>query len=575
MAKEVLCPICGATYNLAEAQLGKKVRCKKCEHAFTAGGEPRRREEDDDEGAGIQTEPRGRPRPRARKDRDRDDDRPRKTRSAEEQARPRSREGSGQPMTAIVITCVALGVLVLCCGGGLGAYYLLPFSQTPQPPPPMIQRPLNPPILPAPVAQANPPRPAFPPVEAPPVIVFPPDFPQGGFPGGRLGPGARMGPPITNVKEALGAVRDNDPARRWAGADWLSRATRDEAQAAEVSKALDPLVRNAQPDVFGHDPPRQGALKALKVWGTKENVPTLVQFLQREKGNHGAPVHMADQLKEAMTDLARIGDERGVEGIFPWVGDFFIGAAAEGALREMGPAAAKGLVKYYNDPDDAGRGRRFPGEDGNGGKRQVVRRLLREIGTKPEVILAQVALDLKTGDSGRRRLAAECLDTLPLVEALRDEMSRALNAALEDPSQDVAAACLKAAKTWGTRENVPALIRHVGEGGQLNTRREAAMEALAALKDERGIWPIARWLGDPFNGQGAEAAIKQFGPTAEKVGLEHLKDAEGPSRLQAWRVLAVVGTPANVPTMKAAIAKERDPVLRTAATNAVRLVEQR
>ena len=43
MPQEVLCPICGTTYNLADSQLGRKVRCKKCEHSFTAGGpsEPR------------------------------------------------------------------------------------------------------------------------------------------------------------------------------------------------------------------------------------------------------------------------------------------------------------------------------------------------------------------------------------------------------------------------------------------------------------------------------------------------------------------------------------------------------
>ena len=50
MPKEILCPICGASYNLAEAQLGRKVRCEKCEHTFTAGGEQHNRadEQEDD-----------------------------------------------------------------------------------------------------------------------------------------------------------------------------------------------------------------------------------------------------------------------------------------------------------------------------------------------------------------------------------------------------------------------------------------------------------------------------------------------------------------------------------------------
>ena len=48
MPAEVLCPICGATYNLGEGQLGKRVRCQKCEHLFVAGGKAREREDDPD-----------------------------------------------------------------------------------------------------------------------------------------------------------------------------------------------------------------------------------------------------------------------------------------------------------------------------------------------------------------------------------------------------------------------------------------------------------------------------------------------------------------------------------------------
>ena len=39
MAVEALCPICGAVFNLRDDMQGKKVRCTKCEHVFTVGGE--------------------------------------------------------------------------------------------------------------------------------------------------------------------------------------------------------------------------------------------------------------------------------------------------------------------------------------------------------------------------------------------------------------------------------------------------------------------------------------------------------------------------------------------------------
>ena len=120
MAKQVLCPICGASYNLADEQLGKRVRCKKCEHPFTAGSKPKRRHDDSDDD-GIQDAPRskGRPRSNARRDRDRDDDdrRPRKTRSVEEQTKPRGESEPGLPVSSFVIMGVVVGILFLCCGG--------------------------------------------------------------------------------------------------------------------------------------------------------------------------------------------------------------------------------------------------------------------------------------------------------------------------------------------------------------------------------------------------------------------------------------------------------------------------
>jgi predicted Zn finger-like uncharacterized protein len=559
MAQEVLCPICGATYNLADEQMGKKVRCKKCEHAFTAGGEKRRREDDeyDDDDDGIQNSPRARVKAKSRarndrgRDRDDEDGRPRKTRSVEEQAKPRGEREPGLPISSFVIMGVVVGILFLCCGGAGFVWWVWPSSRQ--------NAPNNPPIKPPPGrrADANPPAPVPPP--PPPPAGFPQapaDFPA---PPGFPAPGTST---VTSVKEALDALRDTDPGRRRAGADWLARASRDEGKAAEVSKALDPLVRNAQPNVFGHDPPRQAALKALKVWGTKESVPTLVQFLQTESGNPGAPVHMQDQLRDAMSALARIDDERCAEGILPWLGNFFVNDAAESALRQLGPKAEKGILKSYNDPNE--------------GTRNTARRLLQQCGTKPEVILTQVGADLKMGDAQRRQVAAEGLEKMPLVAAKRDEVSKALNFALDDTDGNVNTAGVRAAKTWGTKENVPALVRHVTEGGGFSTPlRVGAMEALVAIKDPEGVWPVARWLGDFFNNDTARKTIEQFGPVAEKVGLEHLKDTDAVSRLRAWAVLSLVGTSANVAAMEAAAAKETDANVRTNAAAAIRLAKLR
>jgi predicted Zn finger-like uncharacterized protein len=355
MAKEVLCPICGATYNLADEQLGKKVRCKKCEHPFTAGGEPKRREDDDyddEDDGGIQDAPRGRARAKsgARSERgrdrgrDRDDDRPKKTKSLEEQAKPRGESQPGLPVSSFVIMGVVLGVLFLCCGGAGLVYWMWPRHNAPAPKP----------APPGRRADANPPA-----DQPPPNIPQPPNFPQPppDFPPlDGFGPGRPSA--VANLKEALEAVRDNDRGKRQAGADWLARATRDEGQAAEVSKALDVLVRDAQPDMLGGDRVRAAALAALKTWGTKENVPTLVDFLQTQRARDPHWIHIMGELKDAMAALGRIGDERGVDAVVAFtdtIHGIHLGNAHEEPLRQMGSVAEKVGLQRLKEPDRAAR----------------------------------------------------------------------------------------------------------------------------------------------------------------------------------------------------------------------------
>ena len=163
MAVEALCPTCGAVFNLKEDFLGKKVRCKKCEHIFTVGGESRARERDDSES--VQSRSGSAPkksardddddRPRkgsSRRDRDDDDDRPTRKKSRagrdddddddrssskrnkrvyhddddnddEDFKTPaRKKSGGGSGMVIAIVGGVVL-VLLLLCGGGIYGIY--------------------------------------------------------------------------------------------------------------------------------------------------------------------------------------------------------------------------------------------------------------------------------------------------------------------------------------------------------------------------------------------------------------------------------------------------------------------
>jgi predicted Zn finger-like uncharacterized protein len=114
------CPQCDASYNLADDQDGKKVRCKKCQTIFNVGGaKPRRAERS----TAPQAERPMRsgaaktvPAPRRRRDRDEEED------DYEEERRPRRRGKepvkSGPPMALILGGSAAAAVLLV--GGVIG-----------------------------------------------------------------------------------------------------------------------------------------------------------------------------------------------------------------------------------------------------------------------------------------------------------------------------------------------------------------------------------------------------------------------------------------------------------------------
>src|SRR5258708_7715484 len=119
MPIQAQCPDCDASYNLADDQEGKKVRCRKCQTTFTVGGSKPRRAERFEKAAPTRpargTTAKSAPEPRRRRDRDDEED-------DYEERRPRRREKeakkSGPPMAFIIGGSVAASVLLV--GGVIG-----------------------------------------------------------------------------------------------------------------------------------------------------------------------------------------------------------------------------------------------------------------------------------------------------------------------------------------------------------------------------------------------------------------------------------------------------------------------
>jgi hypothetical protein len=145
------------------------------------------------------------------------------------------------------------------------------------------------------------------------------------------------GAPAANadvVTKALFDLKSPSVHRRMEAVRRLKETLPDERR-GEVTKALEPLVTDS--DHFT----REWAIEALGVWGTKETVPVLLKAMN-QKETRGA----------AITALGRLKDERAIEPIAERLEDFFDRRPASEALKKMGPAAEKAVLKRLNHSDN-------------------------------------------------------------------------------------------------------------------------------------------------------------------------------------------------------------------------------
>jgi HEAT repeat protein len=307
-----------------------------------------------------------------------------------------------------------------------------------------------------------------------------------------------------------------DVFRRSDALDWLAQAPPDDEHRAEVVQAVEPVVLG---DDMGQ---AERAGKALAHWATRDQVPNLINALGSRNGAARAT---------AMDALARLKDERAIAPIAARLSDLSDRPHAARALEAFGPAAEKEVARYAFHKD--------------GGPRQEADRLLKAYGTKDSELISPALSALKSADRDSRHAALEWLASAAVDPARAAEVAQALEPLIEDADGSTRDPATKALSRWGTKENVPALVKCLDSRSP--DVRKAAAEALANFKDERAAPALARHLTDPFDSGTYGKALEALGPDkAEKEVVKYFFDPNNAAQQEARRITRAFGTKPEV-----------------------------
>jgi hypothetical protein len=207
---------------------------------------------------------------------------------------------------------------------------------------------------------------------------------------------------------------------------------------------------------------------------------------------------------------------------------------AVGALRSLGRTAEREVVRYLFHKDDSAR--------------RPVRGLLRDYGTPDAVLFQQALDDLSSPEVVTRRLAVDAVARRKPAPRRKRQVALALDPLLGDRDALVKRTALRGLEVgWATRDNVPTLIRGLGDP----VLKDPAIAILGRLKDDRAIKPLALRLLTPDRGKVIKA-LQPFGRRAEQDVLFYLRLANDVGAFKdICRLIGNIGTRAvSVPVLK-------------------------
>jgi hypothetical protein len=187
--------------------------------------------------------------------------------------------------------------------------------------------------------------------------------------------------------------------------------------------------------------------------------------------------------------------------------------------------------------------------------------------------LDQVLSDIAKGDDKKVQDAVKRLALAIPIESRRREVAAALETVLERRARMTASNAVKALGEWGSEENVPALVKAVGDGSVF--LRRDAISAVTKFPTPEAAGAVAGRLRELSDRENAVQALQQMGPVAEEPVLPILEDSDVFTRAAACRVLAEVGTSKSLEPLKKLLVSESNGMVGDQAKKAVAAIEGR
>lgn len=366
--------------------------------------------------------------------------------------------------------------------------------------------------------------------------------------------------------------------------DRLSRLRLDPARRVEVAKVLESVLDVEDNGI------RITCLRALVVWGIKENGPAVIRCLRDPNAR-----------VDAMKVLGIIAYEPAAVPLAQQL--FFDRGTASEALKKIGSKAEKAVIPSLQNPD--------------WGVRAEACKILAEIGTKeskavllgacedtsafvvmeakraitllaqrlgeqppnlepkpiPDMNLTELLAELKKPKTYRHQEILNRLGQMKVDPAHRVEVVKILESLLVGDDAMLRGACLKALGVWGNKDNVPALLKFLKDPSPFV--RGPTITALVTIGDDRAVVPLIERLEDSFDRNAASQAIQKMGSSKhEKTVWPYLEHKDVWVKLEAIKILGAIGTKESKAVLEAAC-KDTNGFIVTEAKKALAAVAGR